>query len=481
MEPIGCLQVWNLSHFPPESRFQREHLKPVNGHFLGDPELTRLNAEISRRDTVEDLLSIGQSGLAAVHPERLVRNTLSAGANHVVQVKIPSSGATMEFSFRKAMILAIGKAAPGMAAAANDVFETHIPGVGICPRGIAPAPPGWLWLQGDHPFSSDRSLHAGQALACAASSMGRGDVVLVLLSGGASALASIPRPPLTSKTSAEVCRLLMESGASIDELNAVRRRMDLLKAVGLARLAAPAATIALIISDVPGNRLSDIGSGPTTGTDQGEPDPISVLRKYGLFDSFSPHVLSLLHPRPPRCPFPRPVNIIIGANETALDAVSIRAKSLNYETIVYPRTLRGEAREMGVRVATLARGHLHNRRKICLLLGGETTVTVTGAGSGGRNQELALAFAKAIQDEPGIWLLSLGTDGKDGSSPAAGAIVHSRTISEGKSMGLDVDIALSTNNSYNYLKKIGAAVTTGPTGTNVSDIVIVLINPRSID
>jgi len=442
--------------------------------------LLGLNVQLSSQDAVKDLLSIAQSGLAAVHPELLVRNALVPGARNSLRFRIRAGGTT-EFPFRKANILAMGKAAPGMAAAANEILGTHIPGVGVCPRGTAPALPGWLWLQGDHPIPSNRSLHAGQALAYAVSLMGRGDVVLVLLSGGASALTSIPKPPFTDKTSVEVSRRLMESGVSIDELNAVRRRMDLLKAGGLARLAAPAATIALIISDVPDNRLSDIGSGPTSGTDLRAPDPISVIRKYGLLDSFSQRDLSLLHSQYPRFPFPKPVNIIIGTNETALDAAANHARSQNYETIIFPRTLRGEAREMGIRIAAMAEDHLRSGRKICLLLGGETAATVTGDGIGGRNLELALAFAGAIEHAPGIWLLSLGTDGKDGTSPAAGAIVHSGTVRKGRSLGLDVNTALNTNNSHVYLKTIGAAVMTGPTGTNVSDIVIVLINPRSPD
>ena len=303
-----------------------------------------------------------------------------------------------------------------------------------------------------------------------------GDLVLCLISGGASALLTPPILPLEQWQ--RLVDALLASGCTINELNAVRKRMDRVKGGGLARLAAPAACVSLILSDVVGNPLDVIGSGPTVAN----PDPPAlvgdILERYRVAERLGPDDWAAVSrlavvSRPFRgLEMATPAelgnihNIIIGDVRQAALAAADAAAALGFDARLLTAQLEGEAREVARVVAALAKDA---PPETCLVLGGETTVTLAGQGLGGRNQELALAAAIAIDGWPGCVVASFATDGDDGPTAAAGGLVSGETMTVARRLGLDAQSYLDNNDSYHFLEATGGLITTGQTGTNVND------------
>ena len=384
-------------------------------------------------------------------------------------------------------LLAIGKAATMMARAAYQSVRVRSALV------IAPAaadgpwpPPAPRVIASDHPIPGQRSIDAARAVQAFLEQLVADDVALVLLSGGGSSLLTLPAPGLTLYDLGATTRVLMAAGADIQALNCVRRHLDDVKGGRLARLAAPASVICLALSDVPGDDPAAIASGPFS------PDPttfrlaLDVLRDHGVLERV-PRAVRLHLERgetgdadeslkPGDSAFQRVQFEIIGSNRNAREAAAAEAGRRGYQPAVATTWLSGDARLAGEQLgrALAAAGAVQRQ---AMVFGGETTVRVRGPGRGGRNQELALAAAAAIADVPGVALGTVGTDGIDGTSPAAGAIVDGSTTERLRALGIDPERALAANDSYGALAAVGDALITGPTGTNVMDIALTLALP----
>ena len=313
------------------------------------------------------------------------------------------------------------------------------------------------------------------------------DHVLVLLSGGASALMALPAAGLTLADIQETTDGLLRAGASIDELNTVRKHLDDLKGGDLARMLAPARVTALVISDVIGDRLDVIGSGPLTADPTTAGEAVEVLHEYGLWTGapgpIQRHLLEQAAVGGPMAesgdPWRRLDVRIIGSNRLALEAALVEAGRHGFSGRLLTTALEGEARDVGLRLARLAKDVRGGRESVecpaCLVAGGETTVTVRGDGAGGRNQELALSAAIELQGLQGVLLAAMGSDGIDGPTEAAGAWVDGGTVSRGLALGLEAASALSANDSYPFFAALGDLIVTGPTGTNVMDLVLLFV------
>ncbi|MBR5410889.1 MAG: DUF4147 domain-containing protein [Clostridia bacterium] len=366
--------------------------------------------------------------------------------------------------------LALGKAAAPMASAAVDVLGGRIKkGLLITKYGHAEgfSSPNFEVIEAGHPVSDDNSERAAKAALDLCRALGKDDVLLVLLSGGGSALMEAPRVP--SGVQRAITERLLARGADIREMNLVRRRLSRVKGGRLAAAAYPAKVITLALSDVPGGGPEDIASGPTVPDkpDNGALD--RVLNRY-LFD-VPQEILSLL----PREVKDLRINdggfYIVGDMNTLVSGAENEAKRLGYTPHVVTAALSGEARDRAVEIIKET-PDLPGRH--AYLYAGETTVTLLGDGKGGRNQEMALAAAIALQGKEHIAFLAVGSDGTDGPTDAAGGAVDGSTAEKMRAAGADPEKALSNNDSYAALKASGALLVTGPTGTNVNDLVIVL-------
>lgn len=314
-------------------------------------------------------------------------------------------------------------------------------------------------------------------------------LVICLLSGGGSALMPAPCEGISLAEKQKVTRLLLGAGASIEEINAVRKHLSLLKGGGMARLAAPARLHVLILSDVIGDRLDTIASGPAVADPTSFGDCLEIAARYGILDSLPLTVRDRLE-RGVRGKAPETAkagepfldtarNTLIGNNRMSVDAARRAAGRMGYHTLVLSTVIEGEAREIGTFFGAVASEIHHSGNPIpspaCVIGGGETTVTLRGSGKGGRNQEMALKAASCIAGFPDTVFLSGGTDGTDGPTDAAGGVVDGETLRVGKEKNLDIHAFLSENDSYRYLERVGGLLITGPTGTNVMDIHILLV------
>ncbi len=389
-------------------------------------------------------------------------------------------------AFRNVYVLGAGKAGARMAQAVEGLLGRRITAGLVNIRYGESARLRRVQLnECGHPVpDSNGELGAGR-IAEIAGHAGPDDLVVCLVSGGASALLPLPAPPVTLAEKQETTRLLLHCGANIHEINCIRKHISLLKGGGLARLAYPATVLTLILSDVIGDDLDVIGSGPTVPDRTTFADAKAVFDKYaiwnkvpaGVRERFAGNVSET--PKPGDPIFARVQNLIVGSNRLAVDAAARQARSLGFRTIVLSTQLQGEAREVARVNAAIAQeiratGH-PVKPPACVISGGETTVTIHGTGVGGRNQEFALAAAMDIAGLKNVVLLSAGTDGADGPTDAAGAIAEGTTIARAQLKGLDASGMLANNDSYHFFEPLGDLIKTGPTGTNVADIQVVLV------
>lgn len=372
----------------------------------------------------------------------------------------------------RVILLAIGKASIRMTQAAARILGPRLShGLVVTPVASSDDLPETVTvIQGGHPLPTEGSLTAGVLAQKLLSDLEPRDVVLALISGGGSALLEIPRPGISLEDLRQVTLSLLRSGAPIEEINLVRKAMSLSKAGGLARLADPAQVIAFIMSDVVGNRLEAVASGPTVFESIEPPAAIEILRAYRLWDGLpNPVCQAFDRSTSSYSPAREPTNILIGSNHMLVEAAVERAVELGFDPVSVSDNLTGEARKVG---ETIAEEMLTLVPGVCLIQGGETTVTIRGDGKGGRNQELALAAAMRLAGAGNAALLSAASDGVDGPTDAAGAWVDGSTISRARAAGLNASEYLDQNNSYPFFDNLGSLIRTGPTGTNVNDLVI---------
>lgn len=391
----------------------------------------------------------------------------------------------------RVFVVAIGKAAVAMTDAITDFFEDKIAGGVIVAKSPGPRPASCDLLLGGHPVPNVNSVLAGQRIAALLSDIKESDLVVCLISGGGSALATLPVEGVSLANLQTLTDALLRSGATINELNAVRKHLDRVKGGGIARMAGAkrARVLALILSDVVGDPLNVIASGPTSADPSTFADAWSVLERHNLVETTPPAICDYLRagsreevadtPKPGDGLFERVQNVIVGSNRQAARAAVTRAEQLGLNALLLSTFVEGEARQVARVAAALAKEIVRYdqpvKKPACLVWGGETTVTVHGHGKGGRNQELALAAAIALDRWDGVLVEALGTDGTDGPTDAAGAIVTGETVARARALGLDAAARLADNDAYHFFAPLGDLVVTGPTGTNVNDLLFILV------
>ncbi len=385
------------------------------------------------------------------------------------------------------VVVAVGKAAAPMAAAAEEVLGDRIAGgLALTKYGHGEPTRAIPVREAAHPTPDEAGLAAAAELRALLAGLGADDVVLCLISGGGSALLTAPAAPVTLDDLRETTTQLLAAGATINELNAVRKHLETLKGGGLAAAAAPARVLALAVSDVLGDPLDVIASGPTVGDTSTFADAWATVERYGLAGALPATVRARLEaglrgdlpetPRPDDSLFARVQTVVIANLRRAAEGAARRAGELGYDATLFGLAHEGEAREVAREIAALALADTGapTARPRCLIGGGETTVTVRGDGLGGRNTELALAAALAIAGRPGVAIASLATDGDDGPTGAAGAVATGETVARGRALGLDAADYLARNDSARFFERAGGLLVTGPTRTNVADLYCVL-------
>jgi hydroxypyruvate reductase len=370
---------------------------------------------------------------------------------------------------KRIFLLGAGKASAPMARAVEKVCGRRIAASCVVVKDGHTVPLRYTELrESGHPVPDERGVAAARRIAALAAEATAEDLVICCISGGASALMPLPAPGISLAEKQEITRRLLAAGANIHEMNAVRKHLSAIKGGQLARLAAPAPVLTLILSDVIGDDVSTIGSGPTPPHTTTHAEVKSKLERHGIN-----HPLPALE-TPKK--LSNVTNRIVGSNAQSIRAAAAKAKELGYKPLVLSTTIEGETREIARMHVAIARECLRSgkpvRPPVCLLSGGETTVTLRGPGKGGRNQEFALAAALELRNEARILVLSAGTDGTDGPTDAAGAFATGATARDLRA----ARAALDANDSYTFLGQTGDLLITGPTRTNVMDVRILLVS-----
>jgi glycerate 2-kinase len=439
-----------------------------------------------RKRLRRDALSIFYAALEAAEAGSAVRRHLkfSRGILKAGRLRIPI------VDFDRVYFVGVGKAAIEMAAAVEQILGQVLTG------GLALTKHGHSKLrlqririrEAGHPIPDEHGIKASLEVIELLKTLNARDLLLVAISGGASALLSAPADPIALADKQQTTELLLRAGANIRELNAVRKHLSALKGGRLAALAYPAKVLGLLLSDVIGDPLDSIGSGPTAADPTTFLDALAVLKKYDLLDRVPGVVRQYLEqalgggipetPKPGDPVFENVHNVIVGSNRIALEAAAKQARALGYRAILLSSTMQGETREVARVHAQVLREIVAFgdpiRRPACVLSGGETTVTVRGFGKGGRNQEFALAAAIDVQGLSNVLVLSAGTDGTDGPTDAAGAVATGDTIRRAGRLRLEPSQYLVANDSYPFFDALGDLIRTGPTGTNVMDLHLML-------
>jgi len=380
------------------------------------------------------------------------------------------------------LVFGCGKAGGSMAAALERALGPAITeGLVIVKDGYTVPTERIVLREAGHPVPDERGQAATEEMIRRVHAAKADDLIVFLVSGGGSALTPAPVPPITLAEEQETTRLLLAAGATINDLNAVRKHLSFFKGGQFARAAAPATVMALILSDVIGDPLDVIASGPTAPDPTTFADALDVLRRRGVIARVPASVRARLDagargeiaetPKPGDPVFEHVTNVVIGNNATVVEAAASQARRLGYRTEILTRELQGEARDVARELVARARSVA---ARTCLIAGGETTVTVRGSGRGGRCQEFVLAAALELTREDRLVVLAAGTDGSDGPTDAAGAIADAITIPNGERSGRSARAALDDNDAFTFLSSAGDLIVSGPTNTNLLDVYVML-------
>ena len=424
-------------------------------------------------------------GLAAVDAHAAVARAIS---RHGEELAIGRRRYDLR-RYERVVVVGAGKATALMALAVEQKLGSRLEsgfvvvkyGHGLPTKRIVVAEAG-------HPIPDQAGQRAAARLCAMAAELGRRDLLIVLLSGGASSLLPAPIAGVTLADKQRATQELLRCGASIREINTVRKHLSRIKGGRLAELT-EATIVTLILSDVLGDDLSAIASGPTAPDTTTYRDAVAILKHYRIWRAVSQRVRQHLNcgcqgfvsetPKPGSALFRRVHHHIVGSNGAAVSAVTRVAKEEGLRTLVHRPALTGEAREAGQRFGVMARNIVREGRPLqrpcCVVAGGETTVTVTGKGRGGRAQEFATAAALEIAGLAKVWVVAIGTDGTDGPTDAAGAVVDGHTVARAQRLSVDLAGALKRHNTYPALKRLRQLILTGPTGTNVNDLYLLLV------
>ncbi|RUZ72307.1 glycerate kinase [Mesorhizobium sp. M7A.F.Ca.US.006.01.1.1] len=383
----------------------------------------------------------------------------------------------------RTIVVGAGKAAAAMAAAVEAAWDGPLGGLVVTRYGHG-APTKFIEVvEASHPLPDAAGEGAALRILDRVRGLSADDLVLCLISGGGSALLAAPAPGLTIDDKRSINRALLRCGASISEMNCVRKHLSAIKGGHLALAASPAQVVSLIISDVPGDDHAVVASGPTVADASSSAEALAILRRYAI--EAPANVVA--HLRSPQSETPKPghsrfqsvENIIISAPQRSLEAAAVRARAAGVTPVLLGDAIEGEAREVAKVMAGIARSaklHGEPARAPCVLLsGGEATVTMAGQGRGGRNAEFLLGLAVALDSAPGIYAIAGDTDGIDGSEDNAGAHVAPDTLARAAAFGFDAKDRLADNDAYTLFAGIGDLVVTGPTRTNVNDFRAILV------
>jgi hydroxypyruvate reductase len=448
-----------------------------------------------------DVLAIFKAGLAAADPAEAVRR-------HVVRrgrrLRLGDYSCDLN-KVRNIFVVGAGKASARMAGALEEILGDRIAGgwINIKAAGSHNSHASHSSHGNDgsygnygrlrrihvheagHPIPDEAGLRGAREIVKILESAGEGDLVLLCLSGGGSALMPLPVAGVSLADKQAVTQALLAAGADIREINTVRKHLSQLKGGQFARAAQPAEVVALILSDVVGDPLDVIASGPSAPDNSTFGDALAVLSKYGLESRVPRSVLEHLRagsagakpetPKPGDPIFAKVRNLVIANNAASIAACARKARALGYRPLVLSSTIEGEAREVARVLVAITRETLTRGKPACLICGGETTVTLRGKGLGGRNQEFALAAAIAARGLEGVSILAGGSDGTDGPTDAAGAFADGATCARAEKLGLDAADFLARHDSWHFFQPLGDLLITGPTGTNVMDLYLLLV------
>ena len=435
-----------------------------------------------KRNLRSDAQKIFRAAVAAADPTQAVLSHL-----HLAQDTLIAGRRRYDLSsFNNIYVIGAGKAGASMAAAIEKLLGKKISDGLINVKDGHLAPLRRIRLhQASHPLPNQNGVDGALQILEIARAAGPRDLVICLISGGASALLPAPAVGITLNDKQRVTALLLACGATIHEINAVRKHLSSIKGGQLAQAVFPATLLTLILSDVIGDDLSVIGSGPTVSDPSTFADALNILRKYDLLKKIPARALHILQaakqetPKPADPLFRKSQTIIVGSNRQAMEAAAKTARQLGYKPLVLSTTIEGETRDIaGMHVAIAREVRASGqplRAPACLLSGGETTVTLRGQGKGGRNQEFSLAAALQLADVPNTLVLSAGTDGSDGPTIAAGAFADTTTLARADALGMNASDFLARNDSFSFFETLGDLLITGPTNTNVMDVRIVLL------
>ena len=449
-------------------------------------------------DPRSDLRRIARAALDSADPARIVARSLRREGRSL-HVQTPDDERVVDLAASpRLFVLGFGKAAGPMAQAVEQVLGDRIE------QGLIVVKPGHetplrviRHVSGGHPVPDETSAQAAARIAALADEADARTLVLTLISGGGSSLLAAPmRQGDTEPTLADIqetTRQLLDCGAAIEEMNCIRKHLLLLAGGKLARRIAPAVSVSLILSDVVGDDIQTIASGPMSPDSTTFRQALDIVRYYGIDSTLPPAVMRVLQegtagrlaetPKPGAREFAVASHVLVGTNLLSLRAAAEQAAFLGYHPMILTSHLCGEAREAARVLAAVAKDVAATGRPCprpaCLLAGGETTVTVKGKGKGGRNQEMAVSFLREIQNGSALlsraWFLSFATDGEDGPTDAAGGHADAELLEAARRAGLRIEDALSRNDSHTLLEKIGGLFNTGPTNTNVCDVQITLV------
>ena len=428
---------------------------------------------------------IFMAGVRSVLPEKLItgRMKIDGSVLTINENKIPLD------NIKNIYVIGAGKASAAMGHYVESILGDRITGGHIVVKyGYSCKLKRIKVTEAGHPIPDSNGFKATEEIIKLSSRASENDLVICLISGGGSALlADLPEGLLPEELYI-VNNLLIRCGASINEINCVRKHLSLIKGGQLTRIVRPAQLVTLILSDVTGNPLEVIASGPTVPDPSTFSDALQVIDDYHLTADITSGVLNYLkdgsngiHPETPKPGdplFSGTLNILAGTNQIALKAAKAQAVNMGFRTYIIDTELHGDVENVSESVISTAISFKNNndiQKPVCLLYGGETTVRINGNGKGGRNQHLALLAAMRLKNLPGLTLLSAGTDGTDGPTDYAGAVVDSETVRKAISLNEDPENYLYEFNSYNFFKRFGGQIITGPTFTNVMDIVVILV------
>ena len=436
-------------------------------------------------DSREIAAEIFLSGVESVKPDKLISRFVAVNGdslqieNHKIDLK----------AVKNIFVVGAGKASAMMALALENILGRKIAAGHIVTKYGHSIPLKHIGItEAGHPVPDENGLKGTEKVLSIVKQAERDDIVICLISGGGSALLPDVPEGCTLDDLRKLNTALLKCGADIKQMNCIRKHLSKVKGGMLAKAAFPARVISLILSDVIGDPLDVIASGPTAPDPSTFEEAVSIIEKFGIQNEVPDKIFKLLqdgknNKRPETLKendeaLLKTSNLIIGSNKLALKVAAEKAETYGYASHVITSTLEGDVNDVAAYILKLIMEEKAKKenKKVCMLLAGEPTVKVTGKGLGGRNQHLALLMAKLLGDKPEVTFLSGGTDGSDGPTDAAGAVIDSMTIRNAARLNLDIDDFVENNDSYNFFKKGGGLIITGPTQTNVMDLIIALVN-----